>query len=374
MIERLYLDNYKCFVNFEWQPKALQLVLGRNGTGKTTVFHVLETLREFVVTGRPTIEAFPTSTLTAWDTRSEQTIELELTGNGGRYSYRLIVEHERDKQRSRIKTERLQFDQLKLYEFDGSDAHLFRDDGSAGPTFPFDWSRSVIPTIQERPENKRLVWFRDRMARVYVFAPDPLGMEYQSEAEVEKPDRHLSNLASWLRHLSQESPSTVADLQSCLQVDAIEGFQNFRLERAGETSRVLKFDFDFSEDSATKSTNRFTLSLNELSEGQRCLVALFTMLYAAVGPDTTLCVDEPDNFVALREIQPWLTRLSDRVHDDESCQCLLISHHPELIDYLAADHGLQFFREDAGPIRTKPFEWTGADAVKASEIVARGWE
>ena len=50
MIERFYLDNYKCFVNFEWQPKALQLVLGGNGTGKTTVFDVLETLREFIVT------------------------------------------------------------------------------------------------------------------------------------------------------------------------------------------------------------------------------------------------------------------------------------------------------------------------------------
>ena len=373
MIERLYLDNYKCFVNFEWQPKALQLVLGGNGTGKTTVFQVLETLREFVVTGRPTTEAFSTSTLTAWDTRSEQTIELELTGNGGRYSYRLMVEHERDKRRSRIKTERLKFDQLKLYEFDGTKAHLFRDDGSVGPTFPFDWSRSAIPTIPSLPENQRLTWFRDRMDRIYIFSPDPLRMANQSDIELDRPDRHLNNLVSWLRHLSQESPSTVAGLRRCLQEGAIEGFQDFKLTRAGETSRVLKFEFDFSEDSATKSTNRFTLSFSQLSEGQRCLVALFTMLHAVVGPDTTLCVDEPDNFVALREIQPWLTQLSDRVHD-ENCQCLLVSHHPELIDYLAADHGLQFFREDAGPVRTKPFEWTEDDAVRASEIVARGWE
>ena len=162
-------------------------------------------------------------------------------------------------------------------------------------------------------------------------------------------------------------------MSSCLREGVIEGFHDFKLTRAGETSRVLKFEFDFSEDSATTSTNRFTLPFNELSEGQRCLVALFTMLHASVGPDTTLCVDEPDNFVALREIQPWLTRLSDRVHD-ENCQCLLVSHHPELIDYLAADHGLQFSREDAGPVRTKSFEWTEDDALRASEIVARGWE
>lgn len=373
MIDRLYLDNYKCFVNFDWQPEALQLVFGGNGTGKTTIFDVLETLREFIVAGRLTSEAFPTSTLTAWDTRSEQTVELEIKGNGGQYGYHLVVEHLREEQKSRIKTERLQFDRHTLYNFDGKDAHLFRDDGSAGPSFPFDWSRSAIPTIPERSDNQRLVWFRNRMERIYVFSPDPLRMAHQSEAELEKPDRYLHNLVSWLRHLSQESVDTVTGLRDCLREGLFDGFQGFKLERTGETTRVLKFDFDFSEESKSESARRFTLSFNELSEGQRCLVALFAMLHSAVGPDTTLCVDEPDNFVALREIQPWLTQLYDRVHD-EHCQCLLVSHHPELIDYLASDHGVQFFREQAGPVRTKPFEWTQDEVLSPSKIVSRGWE
>jgi len=184
MINRLYLDNYKCFVNFEWQPSALQLILGRNGTGKTTVLDVLETLREFIASGLSTSEAFPTSTLTAWDTRSKQTVELELKGNGGQYRYHLTIEHDREKRKNRIATERLLFDQSPLYEFDGNDAHLYRNDGSAGPVFPFDWSRSAIPTIPERHDNQRLTWFRGPMERIYVFSPAPLRMTCRSEAEL----------------------------------------------------------------------------------------------------------------------------------------------------------------------------------------------
>jgi hypothetical protein len=52
----------------------------------------------------------------------------------------------------------------------------------------------------------------------------------------------------------------------------------------------------------------------------------------------------------------------------------LISHHPEAINYLAADHGLAFFREDSGPVRAKPFEWTGEDVLLPAELIARGWK
>jgi ABC-type Mn2+/Zn2+ transport system ATPase subunit len=36
MIGRLYADNYKCFVNFEYKPRSLELILGDNGSGKST--------------------------------------------------------------------------------------------------------------------------------------------------------------------------------------------------------------------------------------------------------------------------------------------------------------------------------------------------
>lgn len=370
MLNHIHIDNYKCFVNFDCHPRAMQLMLGDNGSGKTALFDVLETLREFLCVGTDSIKAFPADTLTAWDTRSDQSFELGIQGNNGQYRYRLVLDHDRTGKRNRIKTERLEFDQKPLYEFDGHDAHLFRDNFSPGPVFPFDWSRSAIPTIPERPENRLLTWFRNRMEKIYVFSPDPLRMSARSEAELEQPDRPLHEIVSWLRHLSLESVDTFTQLRDCLRDEVIEGLANVRLEKVGDTTRALKFDFEFSSKASSKP---FGLSLEQLSEGQRNLVALFAILYAAIQRDTTVCIDEPDNYVALRELQPWLTRLRDRV-EDKGGQCLLVSHHPELINYLAARHGLLLYRDESGPARAKAFESKDDEFVLPAELMARGWE
>lgn len=370
MLNHIYVDNYKCFVNFECQPQSLQLMLGGNGSGKTSIFDVLETLRDFVCVGTESTTAFSTDTLTAWDTRPQQSFELGVAGNGGQYHYRLVIDHDRTGRRNRIRTERVTFDQKPLYEFDGNDAHLYRDNSTAGPTFPFDWSRSAIPTIPERPDNRHLTWFRERLSRFYIFSPDPLRMAARSEAELERPDRALHQIVSWLRHLSQESVDTIAQLRDCLRDEVIEGLKNMKLEKTSETTRTLKFEFKFGTGGKSKP---FGLSFEQLSTGQRSLVALFAILFAAINKDSTVCIDEPDNYVALNELQPWLTALRDRVEDEQG-QCLLISHHPELINYLAARHGVLFRRDESGPTRAKTFEWKGDEVIAPAELVARGWE
>ncbi len=196
MIDRVYIDNYKCFVNFELQPQAIQLVLGANGSGKTAFFDVLESIRDFLTEGNTISQSFPASTLTAWDKRRAQTFELGIKGNEGDYHYRLVVEHESKSAKNRIANEELRFDQKILYQFDGTDAHLFRDDGSAGPIVPLDWYRSGIPTIPGRPNYKRLTWFRRRVERIYILSPDPLRMRAQSDEEVARP---TDSCTTWLR-------------------------------------------------------------------------------------------------------------------------------------------------------------------------------
>jgi predicted ATPase len=372
VIHRIFIDNYKCFTNFECYPAAVQLMIGANGSGKTSVFDVLDRLREFITRGMPSEEAFRPDTLTAWDNRAAQAFELELNGNGGTYQYRLVIEQDRSNSRNRIKSEELRFDRQSLYQFDGNEAHLFRDDYAPGPIFPFDWSRSAIATIPARGDNRKLTWFRRRVEKVYVFSPDPVRMGALSEVELSYPDKRLHDLASWLRHLWQQRADFGAALLNALQ-EVLMGLVNISLDRVSETSRTLRFEFQFGESGKTSSSPRFSLSFNQLSDGQRNLVALYAVLLSAIDQDATVCLDEGDNYVCLREIQPWLTELRDLV-EARSGQCLLISHHPEAINYLAAKHGLFFFREDSGPARAKQFDWTGEDVLTPSELMARGWK
>ena len=48
MFKRLYVDNYKCLVNFDLPLRDLTLLLGRNGTGKTSVLDIMFALRELL--------------------------------------------------------------------------------------------------------------------------------------------------------------------------------------------------------------------------------------------------------------------------------------------------------------------------------------
>jgi energy-coupling factor transporter ATP-binding protein EcfA2 len=166
VIERIYIDNYKCFSNCELKQQAVQLILGGNGSGKTTLFDVLEVIRDFLTEGNTTIQSFPASTLTAWDKRQEQTIERGIKGSTRFYRSRLVVEHDLMTLKNRIRS--VQFNEKLLYKFDGKDAHLFRDNGSAGPVFPLDWSPPGIPNTPARSDNSLVTWFRDLM-KIYLY-------------------------------------------------------------------------------------------------------------------------------------------------------------------------------------------------------------
>ena len=109
-----------------------------------------------------------------------------------------------------------------------------------------------------------------------------------------------------------------------------------------------------------------------MSEGQRCLVCLYAILHFLLGRGYTVVLDEPDNFLALREIQPWLTAAKDGI-EDHGGQLLLISHHPEFINQWAPELGVQFVREGTGPVGVREFRVEGVTTLSPAELVARGW-
>ena len=109
MLKELYIDNYKSLVNFKYEPTSLQLLVGDNGSGKTSVFDVLENLRDIVIDGLAVSQAFPTNTLTVWDQRPVQRFELVLSDGGEDYAYELRIEHDRSAAKSQIGYEACHF-------------------------------------------------------------------------------------------------------------------------------------------------------------------------------------------------------------------------------------------------------------------------
>jgi predicted ATPase len=206
------------------------------------------------------------------------------------------------------------------------------------------------------------------MRDVIVVRVHPQGMGPRSEQEESRPSQDMANFASWYRHLVQERPRAVEQAQKALQ-QVLNGFVGLRLSRYGKNSRELRVEWELAEGSG----RTIEFDLDELSDGQRALVALYTLIHAFPEGGVTLCLDEPDNFVALSELQPWLGYLEEKIAAGE-IQALFISHHPELINELAVESGVLFSRESGGPVRIRPFQAPPDMPLTAAELIARGWE
>jgi len=373
MISRVYADNYRCLVNFDLEFERVSLLLGANGSGKSACLDVMAALRRFVVDDASVDDLFPGSCLTRWDQRTVQTFGLTLDTEGGRYEYHVEIEHDLAKGARRVGTERLTFNSTVLFSSYRGVAQLYRDDATEGPEVVINWRRSGVGNVPEGPHNKQLVAFRTQLARLYCFNIDPLAIVGISDSEAPSPASDLRDFVSWYRHLSDENPAAISDYFGDL-AELLPGFKNLRLTGTAGGRKQMQIVFATDQSASSEgNVGEYAVGLEEASYGQRALIALYAILrFASVG-DATICMDEPDNYVALREIQPWLVEAEDRA-DEQTAQFILVSHHPEAIDRLARDAGVLFTRAPGGPARTRRLTDDETANLSVSELIARGRE
>lgn len=366
MLTRLYIDNYRCFVNFEYRPGRRQLIFGRNGSGKSSLTDALLAVRQVAVKGVDPEDWFPRSSLTRWETRQEQTFEIEAQLDGQKFVYRLVLDRWGDPPKLRVFSETVQCDGKPIFEFASGEVQLYNDRFERGVTYPFDPWRSALATVGSLRNNQALMSFQRWFSGVLCFRLNPFDMRIDADGENLYPNFRLDNIAAWYRHLSQAEPRPTAALIEDLR-EVLDGFGYFRLEPAGENIRLLVAEFSERDGKSLK------FGLTELSDGQRCLVCLYVILHFLIKSGKTVILDEPDNFISLREIQPWLTEVDDALVEGRG-QVFIISHHPEIINQWAVSNGIRFVREGAGPVRVKPFEAGNYPSLTPAEIVARGWD
>ena len=364
MLKRIYCDNYKCLVNFVFRPSPLQLFMGRNGAGKSTVFEVLELLRDFAARGERCEGRMMGRTRTRWQEAEQQTFELEVEATDGVYIYQLVVTEWGPTAQLRVKRESVTFNSNQLFLFEDATVHLHNDRYEEKVKFPFDFKRSALAIVESRPDNKKLTWFKEWLSGVYFAQIDPKRMSSRAEKEAVSPSFDLANFADWYRHLRLDQGKAMEDLRSSLE-EVIGGFISLDLKEAGLNTRVLQL-------SSRIDNKVISFAFEELSEGQRALVGLYTIVHCAPTVFSLICIDEPENFVALAEIQPWLALLDNL--ESEGVQVFVASHHPELLNQLAPDHGVILDRTDGRYTQVKPFDSHGQTSLTPSEIVARGWE
>lgn len=366
MITRVYIDNFRCFTNFEIRPDRVNLLIGNNGAGKSTFTDVLHRATGLAVLGNAVEDEFPQTTLTRWDSRPAQRIELDVSTNSGVYHYAVELSHNLALETVTLQREVVRYDSLIVFRYEDGLVQLYNNEGKLGTKFAFRGARSFLPQLEARPENALLTSFLDFLRRVWLLKLNPTRIAPESRVESESLDTDGFNFASWYRHLSQERTEDLPKLFERLS-KMLPGFRALKTVSAGKggQKRELVAIFSFGD-----PESKYEIDFDDLSDGERATIILYCLLMDAEGEPRTLLLDEPENFVGLQLIQPWLVDLADAMRDEG--QLFLISHHPEVIDYLAADRPLLFERPGGGPtiVRTDPFD--RSQGLKASELVARG--
>ena len=370
MLQRLAVDNYRCLVDFELKLDEMSLLLGPNGSGKSVVLAVVLALRELIRgTAKVTDDGiFPAHTLTRWANRSRQEFEVRVALADDVFDYRMEVLHHRKSGRAFIAEETLHVAGSPLFTFRMGDVQLY-DSGSDGAAYTADSSESALARVVPKDKDSRLSRFVEFMRKIVVCALHPPAVRAESKAEDPSLASDAANFADWYRHVVQESPDLVPPFIEQLKHTLEGGFGSMRLERVGKDTRDLVVAFD-----GPNGGPRYELRLDELSDGQRALIVLYGLVYLAHRQDAVLFLDEPDNYLALREIQPWLVTLEDAVGESVR-QTVICSHNPEIIDYLGADCGVFLTRNETGRVAVaKPELNDTIEGLKLSEIIARGWE
>lgn len=369
MLTRVFADNYRTFLNFEFRPGAINLLVGDNGVGKTAVFDVLTAIRDLVVDREDLGEVFPADTLTRWNNRRTQRFELDVRLPRKRrpldYAYVLEVFHDPVAEEPRVKRESLSLNGKKLFEHGRRQVTLFQRPGSLARTsFPHHSGLSFLGSVESKGSTRSIGMFADFLRSMLLISPTPSEISGLTDDQSPWLESDCSNFADFLAFL-HENTTTNAKLRPLLR-GVLPGYSDLSFVRIGSQLRQLHLRFK------SPSKGPYRLDFDELSDGQKVLFVLWTLLgsFYAGGSARLLLLDEPDNYLASAEIQPFLMELSTAVRETDA-QAFVISHNAEVIDYLAADNAYLLQRGKRGATTIVPLSVDRELGLAASEWLAR---
>ena len=369
MITRIAIHNFRTLENFEIKLTELNLFMGANGSGKTSVFDALRLLQRFLKGGCNIGDVFiKRIDFTRWLCEPELRIELDMSLPEGEFTYSICMEHKDWEEEARVREECLKLDGRMLYSRKFQQVELFNDNYNAGPTYASDWRLSVLNTFPERDDNRKTIAFRRQIERLLVVGFDPFVMESDSRKEDKALDFDSANFTSWYRKIMGSNLDKLSVVFNALKNGPMPNFHSYSFHDSGVD--VKTFYAHFLKPGKPDETHMIHFAM--LSSGQKILLILYILLFGVKNREACLFLDEPDNFVTLREIQPWLVELRE-AQGGAFRQMTLISHHPHVIDEVGVSGAQLFFRENGGKTRLKDYRPLLEDSPLAlSEHVARG--
>lgn len=351
MIKRLYVHNFRCLENFELvvEGKRSALLIGKNGSGKSTVGFALELLQRIGRGINRARQLVNSGDFTRGQTAIPMRFEIDVELDARNYQYRLALELPEHFKELRVQREELLVDDQRIYTRDHAKVSVNKASTSA--EFQLDWHLIALPIIQESSANDPLYIFKTWLARMLIFAPVPSHITGTSSDETLEPERDGANLGVWFAGLLGHSPAAYRTVDAYLR-EVLTDFEEIKNPLVGPESRSLLVKF-------RNQNNSLTLPFASLSDGEKCFVIAALVLAANDAHGPAFCFwDEPDSHLAIDEVGHFILAL--RSAFERGGQVLMTSHNAEAIRRFSEDTTIVLYRRShLEPTRVKLLEELG---------------
>lgn len=313
------------------------LLIGKNGSGKTTVGLALEILQRIARGTNRVDNLVKAKDLARGRKDVPMRFELEVELKGRLFKYAIAFEFPEGFRELRVLDESLAVDGKPIYTRAVADVILARRGREEEARFRMDWHLVALPIVQEKSQDDPLLVFKGWLARMLILRPTPGSISGISEAETLEPNLQVTNFGAWFSGLLAYAPSAYASIDTYLK-EVIPDLKDIKNPIIGRETRSLVLQF---------STNQSNLSVafEDLSDGEKCFMICALVLAAndAYGP--LVCFwDEPDNFLALSEVGHFVLAL--RKAFQPGGQFIATSHNAEAIRRFSDENTLVLQRRN----------------------------
>ena len=378
MIRRLYIHNFRCLENFELSlgDKRSALLLGRNGTGKSTIGLALELFQSIGRGINRVGDLIKPRDFPAGREAQVMRFEIDVNFDGKSFSYSIAFDFPQRFRELRVLEEKLNVSGQPVFTRELAEVRIARSDNATGYIhFGIDWHLVALSIVQDQSPDDPLSIFKTWLKNILILRPVPnlfKGVTNEEESNLSAIDPRGVAIGPWFTDIVATSPETYSVISNCLTM-VMPDFGRITNNAIGKSIRNLIFHFK-------RQNQEQKLDLDQLSDGEKCFVLYSLVIAASDVHRPLLCFwDEPDNFLSPNEVGHLIMDL--RRYFEKNGQILITSHNPEAIRRFSDDNTFYLERKSrlepttcktVGKMREDgDYEGSFVDALVRGDIGAR---
>lgn len=337
VIRRLYVHNFRCLENFElaMSGQSSVLLIGRNGTGKTTVGLVLELFQRIAQGTNRVGDLIKPKDLTRGNVDVPIRFEIEVELGLRIYGYSIAFEFPKGFKELRVFEEKLVVDGQPVYTREIAQVHLARMGRANEAKFPIDWHLVALPIVQEQSTTDPLFIFKDWLARMLILRPLPSLIRGDSDRETLQPNLAVTDFGAWFSGLIALAPSAYVKINEYLR-QVMPDWKDIQNPPVGKDARSLVVQF-------ANDQGSIKLPFEDLSDGEKCFMICAMVLAEKDTYEHLFCFwDEPDNYLSPSEVGHFVMVLRSIFRTGG--QFIATSHNPEAISRFSDENTLLLSR------------------------------